>query len=80
MQDTIQSFRHNMTKIKNIRFQDKTQQIFSLFLTIFVKLLEICLILVFVYSLNFLDFLCISFEVDALDKRFKVSASAVLTV
>lgn len=63
-----------------INFQDKTQEIFSLFLTFFVKLIEICLILVFVYSLNFLNFLCISFEVDAIDKRFKVSAPAVLTV
>ena len=63
-----------------VRFQDKTQQIFSLFLTIFVKFVEIWLILVFVYSLTFLDFLCISFEMDALDKRFKVSAPVVLAV
>ena len=63
-----------------VRFQDKTQQIFSLFLIVFVKFVEICLILVFVYSLNFIDFLCISFEVDAIDKRFKVSAPVVLTV
>ena len=61
-----------------VRFQDKTQENFSPFLTIFMKLIEIYLILVFVYSLNFLDFLCISFKVDAIDKRFKVFAPAVL--
>ena len=69
-----------MPKTTQEAFKIKLGKNFSLFLTIFVKFVEIYLILVFVYSLNFLDFLCISFEVDALDKRFKVSASAILAI
>ena len=59
-------------------FKIKVKKFLVCFLIVFVKFVEICLILMFVYSLNFLDFLCISFEVDAIDKRFKVSAPAVL--
>ncbi len=41
----------------SLRFQDKSQEIFSLFLTIFVKFVEIYFILALIYSLIFYAFL-----------------------
>ena len=71
------SFSYSMASFED--FKIKVKKFLVFFLIAFVKFVEICLILMFVYSLNFLDFLCISFEVDAIDKRFKVSAPAILT-